>query len=111
MGPYAFIDHAVKERALTALTIIASSTGLFETCRTRNATLEASQLFDVNWLCRCPKPRKVICDQVSDFKLEFKELCGTYDIKRVPSYRRNPQSNEIIERMNPSLLNMLRVLE
>ena len=97
---------------LNALTTIDPSTGLFETCRTRAGTsLEASQLFDISWLCRYPRPRKVICDQGSEFKDHFIELCKTYEINRVTSSRRNPQSNAIIERIHLVILNMLRTLE
>lgn len=53
-----------KNECKNALAIIDPSTGLFE-------------------ICRHPKPRKVICDQGSEFKLEFKELCETYNIMRV----------------------------
>ena len=65
----------------------------------------------MNWLCRFPKPRKVIYDQGSEFEIELKELCENYDAVRVPSSRRNPQSNAIIERMRLALLNMLCELE
>ena len=92
--------------------MIDPATGLFEICRARNGTsLEASQLFDINWLCRYPKPRKVICDQGSEFKAEFLELLESYGIERVPSSRRNPQINAIIERIHLVMLNMLRTLE
>ena len=81
IGPWSFIDHTGKERTLTALTMIDPSTGLFELVRTcKGDSLEASQLFDINWLCRYPRPRKVICDQGSEFKLEFKVFLKSHKI-------------------------------
>ena len=65
VGLWDFVNNTGKERVLTALTIIDSSAGLFETCR-------------------CPNSRKVICGQGSEFKLGFKELYETFNIMRVP---------------------------
>ena len=62
-------------------------------------------------MCRYPRPRKVICDQGSEFKGEFIELLDSYGIKRIPSLHRNLQSNTIIERIHLVMLNMLRTLE
>ena len=108
---WSFVDHAGNKRMLTALTIIEPSTRLFETCRIKNSTsLEASQLFDVNWICRYPKSHVFICDQDYEFKIEFKELYETHNLTRVPSSRSNPQRNEIIERTHLELLSMLRAL-
>ena len=82
---------------------------MYETRRTINTTsLEASQFFDVHWLYRHTKPHEVICGKGSEFKLEFKELCETHAIMRVPFSRRKPQSNAIIERTHLVLLNVLR---
>ena len=100
-GPRDFIDHTGKERVLTALTIVEPFTGLFEIYRIRNSTsLGPSQLFDMNFLCRFPNPHEVICDQGSEFKLKFKELCETQNVTRVPSSRCDPQRNSIIEIMH-----------
>ena len=89
-GPWAFIDHTEK-RALTSLTIIGLSAGSFE-------------------ICRCPKPCKIICDQGSEFKLEFKEQCDTHKIMRFPTSLRNPQRNAFVRRMHLELLSVLRKL-
>jgi len=71
---------------LHAITIIDPATGLFEICCTKMQTsLEAMQLFDINWLCRYPQLCKVICDQGSEFKLEFIELLKSYGIKHISS--------------------------
>ena len=62
-------------------------------------------------MCRCPKNRKVVCDQSYEFKLEFKKPCETHDDMSVPSSRRNPQNNEIVERTHIMLLSVLRALK
>ena len=74
-------------------------------------SLEAAQLFNINLLYRYPYPRKVICDQESEFKAEFIELLQSYGIEHIPSSCRNPQSNAIIKCIHLVILNMLNTLE
>ena len=112
VGPWTFTDHTGKERVLNALAIMDPATGSFESCRTRNpSSLEANQLFDTNWLCKHPKPRKVICDQGLEFELEFVEPCESHGMKRVTSFRKYPPINSRIERTHLVTLSMLRALE
>ena len=50
--PWSFLDHTGKEYMLNTIIIIDPVTGLFKIYRTCSGTsLEASQLFDINWLC------------------------------------------------------------
>ena len=112
IGPWTFTNNAGKERVMNAISIMDLATGSLKSCRARNpSSLEASQLFDTNWLCKFPKPRKIICDQGFEFKLEFIELCESYGIKRFTSSRRSPHSDTIIERVLIEMLNALRTLE
>ena len=78
-------------RTLNAITIIDPATGFFEIYRTKGpSSLEASQLFDINWLYRYPRSRKVICDQGSEFKGEFIELLNSFGIECTILSRKNP---------------------
>ena len=88
--------------------MIDPATGLFEVVYILNgSSLEASQLFDMHWLCRYPHPHKIVCDQGS----EFKELLLSYGIEHAVSTRKNPQSNAIVERIHSIILNMLQNFE
>ena len=61
---------------------------------------EISELFDLHWFCRYPRPEIITCDIGSEFSSEFTELLHSYGIRVTKSTRRNPQSNTIIERIH-----------
>jgi transposase InsO family protein len=72
------------------------------------SSAQTSRLFNKQWVSRYPRPKMVIYDNGSEFKLYFEELCETYKIKRKPTSVKNPQANAIIERMHAVLGDMLR---
>ena len=41
-----------------------------------------SKLFNKQWLSRYPRPMYIIYDNGSEFKLHFKDLCDSFNIKR-----------------------------
>ena len=67
-----------------------------------------SYLFNKAWLSRYPRPRYVVCDNGSEFKLHLKELCKQYSVKRKPTTSKNPQANAILERMHGVFGDMMR---
>ena len=66
-----------------------------------------SQLFNNIWLSRYPCPRKVMFDKGSEFKQDFTPLLNYFDIKPVLTTIKNPQANDLVERLQQVILNML----
>ena len=50
----------------------------------------ASGIFNNNRLCRYPQPRKIIYNNGSEFKKDFKQLCKDFGLKSKPTTIRNP---------------------
>ena len=50
----------------------------------------------------------MIYDNRSEFKLHFKELCDSYQLKHKPTTVKNPQANAILECMHGVLADMMR---
>ena len=67
-----------------------------------------SQLFNKQWLSRYPRPKYIIYDQGSEFKLHFEALCESYNVKRKPTSVRNPQANAVLERIHSVFGDMMR---
>ena len=87
-----------------------------------NKIVETSEIFDktsqqiarlVNtlWFSRCPRPKNVIYDNGSEFKLHFHSLCDTYGLKGKPTTIKNPQANSILERVHQVVMGMLGTSE
>ena len=72
-------------------------------------SLTTAESFDREWLCRYPRPRQVVHDQGLEFTgEEFQELLRSYGLKSKPITAKNPQKNEICERVYLDLLNVIR---
>ena len=69
---------------------------------------QISRLFNRQWLSRYPRPKYIVFDNGSEFKLHFKELCETYNIKQKPTTVKNPQANSVLERIHGVLGNMMQ---
>ena len=70
-----------------------------------------SKLFDRTWLCRYPRPVKVVHDNGGEFTgFEFQEMISSYGIKGVPTTVKNPRSNSAAERMHLTAADMLRTM-
>ena len=50
----------------------------------------------------------MIYDDGSEFKLHFKELCDSYQLKCKPTTVKNPQANAILKRMHGVLADMMQ---
>jgi hypothetical protein len=98
---------------IQALTIIDKATGWPEFAATKNkSSYHISILFDGEWLCRYPRPRRVIHDNGTEFTgSEFQELLQSYGIKAVSTTVRNPKSNGVIERVHLTMGDMLRTMK
>ena len=70
-----------------------------------------SRLFEQTWLSRYPRPREVICDNGSEFKLHFMTLLKDFDIKPKPTTVENPQGNSPVERIHQVVQDMIKTKE
>jgi ribosomal protein L21E len=95
-----------------ALTIIDKASGWPEFVAINNETsLNIALLFDSEWLCRYPRPARVVYDNGAEFTgHEFQELLESYGIKPVSTTVRNPKSNGDIKRVHLTMGDMLRIM-
>jgi hypothetical protein len=95
-----------------ALTSIDKATGWPEFIAIKNKTSQhIALLFDSEWLCRYPRPTRVVYDNGTEFTgQEFQELLDSYGIKPVATTVRNPKSNGVIERVHLTMGDMLRTM-
>jgi len=70
-----------------------------------------SQLFEQAWLGRYPRPKQVIFDNGSEFKMHFVTLLKDFDIKPKPTTVENPQGNAPVERIHQVVHNMVKTKE
>ncbi len=75
------------------------------------SSAQISNLVYKTWFSRYPCCQYSIYGNWSEFKLHFRALCKTYDIKRMPTSLKNPQANAILERIHAVFTNMLRTAE
>ena len=76
------------------------------------SSLEVSQVFDHEWLCRYPGPVKCIHDNGSEFiGMKFQELLSSYGVQSVPTAVKNPRGNAITERMHLTMADMLGTMK
>ena len=63
---------------------------------------QIAKLVNKSWFSRYPRPRYVIYDNGSKFKLHFHYICKSYGLKlkHNPTTIKNPQANAILERVN-----------
>ena len=72
---------------------------------------QIATLVNKSWFSRYPRPRNIIYDNGSEFKLHFRDLCESYGLKRKPTTIKNPQANAILERVHQVIMGMLRTAE
>ena len=65
-------------------------------------------LLDTVWFSRYPRPSRIIFDNGSEFKKDFRDLFLNYGVKPRPTTVKNPQANGILERVHQVISNMLR---
>ena len=66
-----------------------------------------TQMFNNAWICRYPRPRKVVFDTISQFKQYFTLLLKDFNINPVLTLFKNPQANAPAERLHQVIINML----
>ena len=116
LGPFEF-SHLMEEGDETypdeykyCLTMIDLCTRWVELIPLQEiSALTVTTAFDHNWLCRYPKPDKLVSDQGSQFTSnEFHELCESYDIQIVHTSTYNPTANSVCERVHGTINNSIR---
>ena len=94
---------------LWCLTMINPSTGLLEMAQIPNKTAaEIAYITEKTWFTRYPIPQRIVFDRGTKFMVEFAKICqNDYVLKRKPTTTRNPQSNEIIEKIHQTIGNII----
>ena len=109
IGPYNLRAKDGTRHVLSALTMIDPATGWFEVKAITDKTAATiMDHFNNEWLCRYPRPQKIIFDNGGEFKQMFKAMCENFGIKTHPTTSYNPQANSVLERIHQVLGNMLR---
>jgi hypothetical protein len=87
-------------------------TGWPEFVATRSkSSQQIAILFDGTWLCRYPRPNRVVFDNGGEFTGgEFQELLHSYGVQPVPTTVRNPKSNGVVERVHLTMGDMLQTI-
>jgi hypothetical protein len=106
---------------VTKLTVPTTGKGKNVTCDKYNKVSETtfdkasaqirSNLVYKTWFSRYLCRQYFIYNNGSEFKLHFCAICNTYGIKRKPTSVKNPQTNDILERIYAVFTNMLRITE
>lgn len=115
IGPWRVYFKIVGKKVykeVQALTIVDRATTWPEIIPTLNKeSLVIAELFDKVWLCRYPRPNRIIHDNGNEFTgFEFQELCSSYGIAAVPTTVKNPRGNSPVERMHLTAADMLRTV-
>ena len=97
---------------IKALTIVDRASNWPEIVFARCKESEyVAKLFDKQWLCRYPRPKKVVHDNSGEFTgFEFQEMCASYGIEAIATTVKNPRSNSTAERMHLTVGDMLRTM-
>ena len=135
IGPYSITAKqlqpggAIKEieLKLTAMTMVDPATGWFEIAEVPyyniddvkndeqsyidKSSARISRIFDQTWLSRYPRPKEIIFDNGSEFKMHFMTLLKDFDIKPKPTTVENPQGNSPVERIHQVVQNMIKTKE
>jgi hypothetical protein len=112
---------------LTAMTMVDPATGWFEIVEVPYYSIEdvkkdelnyinkssarISKLFNQTWLSCYSRPKQVIFDNGSDFKMHFMTLLKDFDIEPRPTTVENPQGNSPVERIHQVIQNMIKTKE
>lgn len=62
-------------------------------------------------LANSPRPKQIIFDNGSEFKMLFVTLLKDFDIKPIPTTAENPQGNSPVERIHHVVHNMIKTKE
>lgn len=90
------------------MTFIDPATGWFEICEIYNKTsAHMSQVLNLTWLSRYPRPEKLIFDNGTECKKDFCHIFDNYGVKHRPTTIKKTQANSILEHVHQVLGNML----
>ena len=107
IGPYKVsIKHKKKVITITlnAMTFIDPATAWFEISEIPGKTsVQITQTLNNTWLSRYPRPEKIIFDNGSEFKKDFRPVCEEYGIEAHPTTVKNPTSQWYYGEGSPSL--------
>ena len=111
-GPWTFKCVNGQEHSIKAVTMIDPVLRWLEIQPYDDKKSETiSLIFDREWLCRYPRPAKVIYDNGTEFTTEFIELLLSYGIHPVSTTIKNPQANAIVERLHLTMADSIRSME
>ena len=116
IGPWSIKCKVANKKvsvAIQALTMVDKATSWPEIAQADEKDAELiARLFDREWLCRYPRPKKVVHDNGGEFTgFEFQEMLSSYGIEAAPTTIKNPRSNSVAERMHLTMGDMLRTME
>ena len=95
------------------LTMIDPVTGWFEMASFDDKTPETiTNLIEIHWLARYPRPAKIIADRGGEFTGQFFKdtLQNEYGIELRLITTANPQANAVVERIHQVIGNMIRTM-
>ena len=104
-------DGKIGDRKILTLTAVDQGTGFPEIWPIETASsYVCATVFDKNWLCRYPRPKRVVYDNGSEFTgQEFQELLASYGVEAKPTTVKNPEANGTVERLNLIMRDILRI--
>ena len=88
----------IVKRDLQVLIIIDRATTCPEFVPTKmKESIEISEVFDSQWLCRYPRPVRVIHDNGNEFiGMEFQQMLSSYGIRSVATSVKNPRGMRLL---------------
>ena len=115
IGPWKVYFKVVGKKVskeVQALTIVDKASNWPEIAPTLSKESKViAELFDKVWLCRYPRPNRIIHDNGNEFTgFEFQEMCASYGVTIVPTSVKNPRGNSVVERMHLTAADMLRTM-
>lgn len=98
---------------LWCINMIDPSTSWFEIVEIYNKTpMEITNIVEMTWLNRYPRPGIITFDSGSEFKAKFKKIMREKINLKVKAISvRNPQANAVIERFHQTIGNMSKTFQ
>ena len=110
IGPWKVPIQGFGDLIVNAISMIDTCTNIMELKRQETkTTAEAALLFENEWLSRYPRPLRVIHDLGKEFAgASFQSTLIINGIKPCPTTVKNPQANDICERVHQTVANAIR---
>ena len=111
IGPWTLEVDGIAQ-PMRCLTMIDTVTNYLEVIPLRSMTAQhVADTFRNNWLARYPRPMRIIFDQGSEFKGEFRRLCDNSGIEIHVTGVASPTANAVCERMHKTIADCLRTMQ